>query len=85
MYADDDRIVVTRPAAMREVAALKALRTGDASSFLGANMPHTRHTIGSNLLIRKAVDEMLSRGWTRSLEEMEMYKRDLWKRNDRLA
>ena len=33
-YIDDDRVVVTRPAAMREVLALKALRTKDGSSFL---------------------------------------------------
>ncbi|KAF7345367.1 putative eukaryotic translation initiation factor 5 [Mycena venus] len=33
-YLDDDRAVVTRPAAMREVEALRALRTGDAEHFL---------------------------------------------------
>lgn len=85
VYVDDDRAVVTRPAAMREIAALKALRTGDASSFLETNIPHTQSTVGSSFPIRKAVDEMLSDGWTRSLKDKENYKRELWRRNDRLA
>ena len=37
-FIDDDRIVVTRPAMMSEVQALRALRTGDAAPFLAARV-----------------------------------------------
>ncbi|KAG6919187.1 hypothetical protein DXG01_008485 [Tephrocybe rancida] len=84
-YADDDRAVVTRPAAMREVAALKALRTGDASSFFNSPMPHMNTTMGSNRLLQTGVESMLHRGWTRTEKELDAFKIGLWKRNDDLA
>ncbi|KAG6857415.1 hypothetical protein H0H87_004777 [Tephrocybe sp. NHM501043] len=84
-YANDDRAVVTRPSAMREVAALKALRTGDASSFLNSPMPHMSTTIGSSQVLQDAVASMLRRGWTRTATELEEFKVGIWKRNDNLA
>ena len=84
-YADDDRVVVTRPAAMREIAAVKALRTGDTSFFLQANMPNMGNKMESNILIRDAVNNMMLHGWTRRKSDLEDFKRGLWRKNDRLA
>jgi len=86
-YADDDRAVVTRPAAMREVAALRAFRTGNASHFLGTRMPnmHMKTRMESNIRIRNAVQDMMSRGWTRKKSDMANFKSELWERNDLLA
>lgn len=86
-YVDDDRAVVTRPAAMREVAALKALRTGDPSPFLETSMPNMQvdKKLGSNTVIRDGVRDMISRGWARKGNDMENFKSDLWERNDILA
>ncbi|KAG6830880.1 hypothetical protein H0H92_014245 [Tricholoma furcatifolium] len=84
-YADDDRAVVTRPAAMREVEALKALRLGDGSSFFDTPMPHMSTTLGSNELLRNAVKAMLHRGWKRTKDELDDFKVDIWRQNDDLA
>ncbi|KAG6819487.1 hypothetical protein H0H93_011344 [Arthromyces matolae] len=84
-YADDDRAVVTRPAAMREIQSLKALRTGDASFFLNAPMPHTNTHMGSNQNLNDAVESMMNRGWRRTKREMEDFKVGIWKRNGDLA
>lgn len=73
-YANDDRAVITRPAAMREVAALLALRTGDASEFLNAH-PSSHH-------VRDSVHDMMSRGWQRSKEDFQRFKRGIWREND---
>jgi hypothetical protein len=72
---------------MREIAALKALRTGDASSFLETNMPNmgASKKIGSNAAIRNAVQDMMNRGWVRRKGDMENFKRGLWERNNLLA
>jgi hypothetical protein len=72
---------------MREVAALKALRTGDASSFLETSMPNMQadKKVGSNIVIRDAVQDMMSHGWARRKSDVEDFKSSLWERNDRLA
>ena len=81
-YIDNDRAVVTRPAAMREVYALRALRTGDASSFLDSD------PTGSGLKMRNirgledAVHDMLAKGWTRDGSAVRQYKNELWDRNE---
>ncbi|KAL0955048.1 hypothetical protein HGRIS_003966 [Hohenbuehelia grisea] len=81
-YADDDRVVVTRPAAMREIAAIKALRSKNAVEFLDSDASHTGHPVSENSHISYLVDEMLSRGWTRTKSEYRSYKEDLWKDNE---
>ncbi|KAF8071768.1 hypothetical protein FPV67DRAFT_1560545 [Lyophyllum atratum] len=85
VYADDDRPVITRPAAMREVLALKALRTGDASFFLESPMPNMQGTMKTDRFLVDAVEEMMRRSWTRTTDELEAFKIGLWRRNDRLA
>lgn len=87
VYADDDRVVVTRPAAMREIAALKALRTANATSFLETSMPNMSpdKKIGSNIVIRDGVRDMMIRGWVRSKSDMEIFKKGIWEKHDLLA
>lgn len=85
VYADDDRAVVTRPAAMREILAVKALRTRSPEFFLESPMPNMPTKLGGNKLLREAVEAMMHRGWTRTKAELEDFKTGLWKRNDALA
>ncbi|TBU27700.1 hypothetical protein BD311DRAFT_664971 [Dichomitus squalens] len=68
-YIDDARAVITRPAAMSEVQALKALRTGNASSFLESDPAHTGLAMGEVKGVRDAVDRMLMEGWIEANSE----------------
>ena len=72
---------------MREIAALKALRTGDASSFLEMSMPNMAldKKIGSNVFIRDGVRDMMARGWVRRTSDMETFKKGIWQKHDLLA
>ncbi|KAJ7485665.1 hypothetical protein FB451DRAFT_1127892 [Mycena latifolia] len=78
-YIADDRAVVTRPAAMREVEALRALRSGDPSYFLD------RAGLGMDSPIALAAAAMMRRGWTRSKGDFQSFKQELWDANDRLV
>lgn len=73
-YAADDRAVITRPAAMREVAALRALRTSDASEFLSG--------VPLSSPMRKAVEEMMVLGWLRPRVHFQAFKDGIWKQNE---
>ncbi|KAJ7707475.1 hypothetical protein B0H17DRAFT_918123 [Mycena rosella] len=77
-YVDDNRAVVTRPAAMREVEALRALRSGDASYFL--------HRTGFSMdsPTARAAEDMMRLGWVRSEEDFLSFKEDIWRANDRV-
>ncbi|KDR85772.1 hypothetical protein GALMADRAFT_386332 [Galerina marginata CBS 339.88] len=81
-HIDDDRITITRPAVMSEVDALKALRTGDSSSFLASDPSHSGITLGSHPGTRKAVEEMMQAGWIRSKEGIEACKQNTWTVNE---
>ena len=81
-YIDDDRVVVTRPAAMREVAALKALRTKNGSSFLESDPLSSGHTMSEVRGLPSMVTEMLEKGWFREKEAVEQFKRELWDSNE---
>ncbi|KAI1788969.1 hypothetical protein LXA43DRAFT_974565 [Ganoderma leucocontextum] len=69
-YIDDARAVVTRPAAMSEVQALKALRTGNASAFLNSDPAGVGVAMGEVQGVRKVVDRMLAEGWVRDRREI---------------
>lgn len=84
-YIDDDRAVVTRPAAMREVETLRALRTGDASRFLDADPSGMGFTMAQHPSMRKAVDDMMVRGWKREKLEFERFKRGIWNANEEVV
>ncbi|KAJ7158594.1 hypothetical protein C8R46DRAFT_1109642 [Mycena filopes] len=75
-YVNDDRAVVTRPAAMREVEALRALRTRDASYFL------RRTGIALDSPKALAAEAMLRLGWERSAEEARAFKEGIWRANE---
>ncbi|CDO74195.1 hypothetical protein BN946_scf185043.g247 [Trametes cinnabarina] len=84
-YIDDPRAVVTRPAAMPEVQALKALRTGDASSFLSSDPADIGQAIGALVPLREAVDDMMHEGWIRETRSWKDWKEEVWKRNREVA
>ena len=84
-FIDDDRIVVTRPQAMSEVQALRALRTGDASAFLASDPATSGVTMGDMPAVRAAVERMLHLGWTRTRDEWEGWRAGLWKSNTHVA
>ncbi|PBK75884.1 hypothetical protein ARMSODRAFT_950233 [Armillaria solidipes] len=76
-YVNDDRAVITRPAAMREIDAVKALRQGSALDFLEQS--------DYNAPIRDSVHRMMRRGWVRNREEVRAFKQSLWERNERVV
>lgn len=84
-FVDDDRVVVTRPAAMSEVQALRALRTGDASAFLASDPAGVGMAMGEMPAVRAAVESMMNKGWVRSTGEWEQWRKGVWARNDEVA
>ncbi|OCH93915.1 hypothetical protein OBBRIDRAFT_723822 [Obba rivulosa] len=80
-YTDDDAATVTRPAAMREVAALKALRTRNATSFLHSDPAGRGRTLGDIKPLREAVERMVQGGFTRNREDVRAYKQGVWRKN----
>ena len=84
-FIDDDRVVVTRPQAMSEVQALRALRTGDASAFLASDPAGTGVTMGDIPAVRATVERMMRDGWVKSRSEWEDWREWLWQRNRGVA
>ncbi|KAJ7928860.1 hypothetical protein B0H13DRAFT_2544704 [Mycena leptocephala] len=78
-YVNDDRAVVTRPAAMRDVEALRALRTQDVSYFLH------RTGIPTDSPTAHAAEAMLRLGWARPEAESRAFKQGIWRANDRVV
>jgi hypothetical protein len=84
-HIDDDRVVVTRPAAMSELSALLALRLDDPGVFFKNVTASPDSQIGDSHLLRGAVDDMLRRGWRRPNSWFWEVKRGLWAENDQLV
>jgi hypothetical protein len=84
-YIDDDRVTITRPAAMREMDAILALRTGSAAGFLASDPSRTGFSMGSNPLIHEAVEKMMSKGWVRSKAQFDDFKKDVWSYNNEVV
>ena len=61
---------------------LKALRTGDASSFLESDPSHSGIALGSHPRLREDVDRMMKLGWVRSKEGIDACKQTIWKANE---
>jgi len=61
-HINDDKITITCPAAMSEVEAIKALRTGDASTFLASDPANSGIRLGDHRGNRGAVEEMMRKG-----------------------
>jgi hypothetical protein len=73
-FLGDSCVTAMRPQAVREIHAVKALRTGEWSPRPGAMQPQVGR-------IRRDVDEMLRRGWKCPPEAYMGYKEQLWKQN----
>ena len=84
-FIDDDRIVVTRPAAMSEVQALKALRTGDASPFFASDPAGTGLTMGEIPAVRAGVEKMMREGWVKSRSQWKQWREWLCQQNKDVA
>lgn len=81
-HIDDDKITITRPAAMSEVQAIRALRTRDSSVFLSSDPTNSGIRLGDHRKIREAVEEMMKKGWVRTREGFEDCKRRTWEKNE---
>lgn len=84
-YIDDDRAVVTRPAAMSEVQALLGLRTGSLSYFLEQDPDGV---MGPSQPVRALVNDiqgMLEKGWIRDPSDLQRYKERLWRNNEEVV
>ena len=67
---------------MTEIDALKALRTGDASDFLVSDPSNSGMPIGSNPVVRKQVEQMITKDWVRTKKEFSDVKQSVWAAND---
>jgi len=81
-YLDDDQVTVTYPAVMTEIDAIRALRTRNASAFLETDPSGSGITLGSNVAVQRAVEEMVAKGWVRTKRGFEDRKRKIWAEND---
>lgn len=81
-YIDDNRVVVSYPAVMTEMDAIKALRTRNASQFLASDPSNSGRTMGSNSAIRSAVEQMMREEWIRPKKDFQDFKRRVWAAND---
>ncbi|KAI0766182.1 hypothetical protein BD413DRAFT_481527 [Trametes elegans] len=84
-YIDDPRAVITRPAAMPEVQALKALRIGDASAFLASDPADIGRPVGSLQFVRDDVARMMHEGWIRDKTGWDTWKARVWQKNREVA
>ncbi|KAL6297970.1 hypothetical protein BKA93DRAFT_745058 [Sparassis latifolia] len=80
-YIDDDTAVVTRPAAMREVQALKALRTGNTSFFLDSQAIRSGRSGSAMQRLKAATEKMVQSPWTRDKKSFARFKNVIWSRN----
>ncbi|KAF9533596.1 hypothetical protein CPB83DRAFT_845535 [Crepidotus variabilis] len=86
-FADDDRILITRPEVMSDVAALRALRSGISPLAVHSTFGVDRSTkIGlhgpSRDEYRMDIQRMMRQGWERSDEEFDAYKTELQHKNE---
>lgn len=81
-HLDDDRVIVTRPAAMSEITAIRALRTNNISTFLASDPAQLGVSLGFHPLLRGAAERMLSAGWHRTKAGFDAAKRLIWDQNE---
>jgi len=84
-YVDSDQILITHPAVMTEIDAIRALRTNDATAFLESDPSGSGITMGSNSAVRREVETMMKRGWIRTNSAFEDRKRKIFEENDLVA
>jgi len=71
----DDRIIITRPHALREIFAVKALRTGQWSP------PPSMQNQMNVKKVKMGVDKMIEEGWIRTPELFAEFKDGVWEDN----
>ena len=79
-YANNEAVIITRPAAVREVAALRALRSNDSQHF--TDISH--EGMQMNPHISATMDKMLQRGWKRDKSGFKVFKQNIWTENERV-
>jgi hypothetical protein len=72
-FLDDDRVIVTRPQALREIFAVKALRTGQWSP-----RPNVQEHLKD---VTMHAERMIEKGWIRSAEQFAEFKEGIWEQN----
>jgi hypothetical protein len=72
-FLDDDRVTVTRPQALREIFAVKALRTAQ-----WAHQPALDHLAKE---VTVDVRKMIEKGWIRSEAQFTSFKNEIWANN----
>jgi len=70
----DDRVTVTRPQAVREIFAVKALRTSQWSPRPAVNHHRVKE-------VAMDVNKMVENGWVRSADQFTIFKDGIWARN----
>jgi hypothetical protein len=65
--------------------AIKALRTGSASSILSSDPSRSGRTFGSHARILDAVEKMMGDGWIRPGDGFRDVKRGIWERNEEVV
>jgi hypothetical protein len=70
----DDRVTITRPQFMREMEAIRALRTGYHEGMSNVTKAESAH-----------VERFLARGWKRSEEDFAAVKEAIWRRNEEVV
>ena len=81
-HLDDDRVIVTRPAAMSEIAAIRSLRTNNITTFLASDPAQSGVSFGPHPRLRGAAEQMLRASWHRSKEGFDSVKRHIWDQNE---
>ncbi|KAF9031612.1 hypothetical protein BJ165DRAFT_1518719 [Panaeolus papilionaceus] len=96
-YADDDKVMITRPAVISEVAALRALRIGNMTSFWDhyTQLSHTDTPGGGGSIdtslpshsarVYSDLEKMMNEGWRRSARGFAEFREDLWMENERVV
>jgi hypothetical protein len=67
----DDRVTVTRPQILREISAVKALRTGRWTPRLDAKQQEVAD-----------VNKMIASGWERSPDPFDAFRAGIWAHNE---
>ena len=81
-HLDDDGVVVTRPAVMSEITAIRSLRTNNISTFLASDPAQSGVSFGRHPRLRGEAEQMLRASWHRTRGGFDAVKRQIWDQNE---
>jgi hypothetical protein len=81
-HINDDRVSIAYPSVMTEIDAIIALRTQSAVTFLASDPSRSGRSMGSNMAVQQAVENMMAKGWVRSKKGFEATKSEIWVVNE---